>query len=258
MSSNAIHSRKISDIIAERIEGMILEGSLEPGQKLPPERELSAQFEVSRPSVREAMQKLEVKGLVNRRQGGGTFVSADLGSSLVDPLVSLFGSHPEFNYDLLEYRHALEEVAAHYAAVRATETDYQLIEERYQQWLKGHEQRLGFEAEAELDWRFHLSIAEASHNAVLLHSMRTLFNLFKETIATNLTFLYTKDERREVIKEQHEALKNAVIARDEEAAREAVNAHLAFVEETLQQSSRFETNAQRSLRRMSLKRSETV
>ncbi|MGB1092321.1 MAG: GntR family transcriptional regulator [Oceanobacter sp.] len=257
MSSNAIHNRKISDLIADRIEGMILEGSLEPKQKLPPERELSTQFEVSRPSVREAMQKLEAKGLVTRRQGGGTFVSADFGSSFVDPLVSLFRSHPEFNYDLLEYRHTLEAAAAYYATARATETDHQLIEERYQQWLKGHEQEVGVEAEAELDWRFHLSIAESAHNAVLLHSMRSLFNLFKKTTATNLNFLTNKKgECQEVIRAQHEKLQNAVIARDEESARKAVNEHLAYVEETLQKGSRFETNAQRSLRRLYLKRNE--
>lgn len=248
----AIQNRKVSEIVAEQLESMILEGSLEPGQKIPPERELAARFEVSRPSVREALNTLEAKQLVNRRQGGGTYVSKELGSSLTDPLMTLFASHPEFNFDLLEFRHALEEMAAHNAAIRATETDYQLIEERFQQWLSAHEEKKGTDVEAELDWRFHLSIAEASHNAVLLHAMRTLFSLFKQTISTNLDYLYIKEERRIAIRQQHRALKDAIISRNEDAARRAVNEHLAFVEETLQQSSRFESNAQRSLRRKSL------
>ncbi|GGY42840.1 transcriptional regulator PdhR [Bacterioplanes sanyensis] len=254
MSQNSIKASKISDILAERLESMILEGSLSPGQKLPPERELAAQFEVSRPSLREALQKLEAKSLVVRRQGGGTFISDDIGISFVDPLSQLFKSHPEFNYDLLEFRHALEEVAAHYAALRATDGDLQIIEQRYQDWLEGHEQRIGASEEAELDWRFHLSIAEASHNAVLLHSMRALFDLFKQTIATNLEFLYIKEDRRAAIRNQHEKMKNAVLARDAQAAQQAVNDHLAFVEETLQQSSRFATHAERSLRRIGLMR----
>ena len=252
MSSEAIQSKKISDIIAERLESMILEGSLEPGQKMPPEREMATQFSVSRPSVREALHKLEAKGLVTRRQGGGTFVSSELGMSFVDPLMKLFQTHSEFNYDLLEFRHAMEEVAAHYAALRATESDHQLIQRRYDEWLDGHNRRLGAKEEAELDWRFHLSIAEASHNAVLLHSMRALFSLFKQTIATNLIYLYTEEGRRDSILEQHQALRDAVISRDPALASKAVNNHLAFVEETLQQSNRFETNAKRSLRRMSL------
>ncbi|WP_430462164.1 GntR family transcriptional regulator [Thalassolituus sp. LLYu03] len=252
MSDDAIRASKISDIIASRLESMILEGSLVPGQKMPPERELAVQFEVSRPSLREALHKLEAKGLVTRKQGGGTFVSANIGLSFVDPLMQLFQTHSEFNYDLLEFRHALEEVAAHYAALRATDADREIIERRYMEWEEGHLQRIGYKEEAELDWRFHLSIAEASHNAVLLHSMRALFNLFKLTIATNLQYLYTKEDRRDEILRQHKALKDAVLSRDSQQAQKAVNDHLAFVEETLQQSSRFETHAKRSLRRIGL------
>lgn len=254
MSDDPIRASKISDIIAKRLEAMILEGSLAPGQKMPPERELAQQFEVSRPSLREALHKLEAKGLVTRKQGGGTFVSAEIGLSFVDPLMQLFQTHSEFNYDLLEFRHAMEEVAAHYAALRATETDREIIERRYNEWLDGHVQRIGHKEEAELDWRFHLAIAEASHNAVLLHSMRALFNLFKMTIATNLEYLYTKEDRRDEILRQHSAIKDAVLSRDPKAAQQAVNDHLAFVEETLQQSSRFESHSKRSLRRIGLMR----
>jgi len=254
MTEQSIRATKISDIIAKRLETMILEGSLAPGQKMPPERELALQFEVSRPSLREALQKLEAKGLVIRKQGGGTFIANDIGLSFVDPLTQLFQTHGEFNYDLLEFRHALEEVAAHYAALRATTADHEIIERRFQEWLDCHEQRKGYKEEAEKDWRFHLAIAEASHNAVLLHSMRALFSLFKQTIASNLEHLYTKQERRQEIEQQHTAIKNAVIAGDPKAAQQAVNDHLAFVEETLQQSARVESHSQRSLRRIGLMR----
>ena len=62
MAYKKINQPKISDVIMGQLEQMILEGSLQPGQKLPPERELALQFEVSRPSLREAIQKLEAKG----------------------------------------------------------------------------------------------------------------------------------------------------------------------------------------------------
>ncbi len=254
MSDDRIRATKISDIIADRLESMILEGSLTPGQKMPPERELALQFDVSRPSLREALHRLEAKGLVSRRQGGGTFVSADIGMSFVDPLMQLFKTHSEFNYDLLEFRHAMEEVAAHYAALRATDSDREIIRQRYDEWLQGHNACIGHQQEAELDWRFHLAIAEASHNAVLLHSMRALFNLFKATITTNLEYLYSKEDRRDEILRQHTAIRDAVLNRDPKAAQQAVSDHLAFVEETLQQSSRFESHSKRSLRRISLMR----
>ena len=71
----------------QQLEEMILEGTLKPGQKLPPERELATQFEVSRPSLREAVQKLAAKGLLISRQGGGTYVSEDLGGSFSDTIL---------------------------------------------------------------------------------------------------------------------------------------------------------------------------
>lgn len=120
MSYKSVRQPKLSDVIMQRIEEMILDGALSPGQRLPPERELAEQFEVSRPSLREALQKLVAKGLLVSRQGGGTWVADSLGSGLSDPLLDLFRTHPEAQYDLLEFRHALEGVSAYYAALRST------------------------------------------------------------------------------------------------------------------------------------------
>ena len=74
MSYVKIKQPKLADVIEDRIESMILDGSLELGEKLPAERELAKKFDVSRPSLREAIQRLESKGLLTRRQGGGTYV----------------------------------------------------------------------------------------------------------------------------------------------------------------------------------------
>ena len=80
---------------------MFLDGSYGVGEKLPSERELAKQFEVSRPSLREAIQVLEAKGLINRRQGGGNFVNQDLQQGLSDPLFQLLSSHFSLNYIVL-------------------------------------------------------------------------------------------------------------------------------------------------------------
>lgn len=115
MAYSKIRQPKLSDVIEQQLEFLILEGTLRPGEKLPPERELAKQFDVSRPSLREAIQRLEAKGLLLRRQGGGTFVQSSLWQSFSDPLVELLSDHPESQYDLLETRHALEGIAAYYA-----------------------------------------------------------------------------------------------------------------------------------------------
>ncbi|GAA0790544.1 pyruvate dehydrogenase complex transcriptional repressor PdhR [Marinobacterium sediminicola] len=242
---------RISDVIMQQLETMILEGALKPGQRLPPERELAAQFEVSRPSVREAMQKLAARGLLVSRQGGGTFVAEDLGAGLSDPLLELFKSHPESQYDLLEFRHALEGVSAYYAAMRSTPADKAAIQACYDQLQRFHEEK-AFDKEVAADVEFHLAIAAATHNVVLLHMMRALFTLLRQHIWDNLEQIYPKGEMRSRIHEQHRLLLQAILESRPEAARQAAHDHLAFVEEVLLEQGRERTRLERALRRSNL------
>ncbi|GAA0702893.1 pyruvate dehydrogenase complex transcriptional repressor PdhR [Marinobacterium maritimum] len=242
---------RISDVIMQQLETMILEGALKPGQRLPPERELATQFEVSRPSVREAMQKLAARGLLVSRQGGGTFVAEDLGAGLSDPLLELFKSHPESQYDLLEFRHALEGVSAYYAALRSTPADKATIQACYDKLQQCHEEK-AFDREVAADVEFHLAIAAATHNVVLLHMMRALFTLLRQHIWDNLEQIYPKGEMRSRIHEQHRLLLQAVLDSEPEAARQAAHDHLAFVEEVLLEQGRERTRLERALRRSNL------
>lgn len=249
MPYHRVKQPKISDVIMSQLESMILEGTFNPGDKLPPERTLAKQFEVSRPSLREGIQKLEAKGILESRHGGGTYVSKDLGKSFTDPLLDMLNSHDEFNYDLLEFRHALEGLSAYYAALRSTPTDREIIQRRYDELIILHDQRRSA-SEAHADAAFHLAIAEAAHNVVLLHIMRGLINLLEKSIVASFETLYTKEKARDAIPEQHKAMLDAILAGDAEGARRAAHQHLAYVEETLLEASREETRAQRSLRRM--------
>jgi len=250
MAYQRVKQPKISDVIMEQLEAMILEGSLKPGQQLPPERELANQFEVSRPSLREALQKLSARGLIVSRQGGGSFVSENIGSSMVDPLTELFSTHPEAQYDLLEFRHALEGVSAYYAALRCTEADKSRLQECYVSLQAAHEEKL-FEQETRADADFHLAIAEASHNAVLLHTMRSLFTLLHKNIYANLESVYPKRDTRERIHDQHKVLLDAIVVGDPEMARNAAHDHLAFVEEAIIEQSKESTRLERAMRRSS-------
>lgn len=232
-----------------QIEEMILEGTFNPGQRLPPERELAARFEVSRPSLREALQKLIARGLLTSRQGGGTYVAENLGSGFSDPLMKLFETHPEAQYDLLEFRHALEGVSAYYAALRGTVADKQKIRYCYEELQRCHDLRL-FDQEVKADVEFHLSIASAAHNTVLLHMMRALFSLLNHHISDNLSKIYPKPEYRRSIHEQHGLLLEAIEAGNASLARKAVQDHLAFVEDALQAQGKENTRIERSLRRV--------
>lgn len=242
---------KISDVIVQQLEEMVLEGTLKPGQRLPAERELAKQFDVSRPSLREAIQKLAAKGILESLQGGGTYVTQKLGKGFSDPLLELLTNHPEAQYDLLEFRHALEGLCAYYAALRSTPMDRENIQSRYNDLQNFHDKK-EFAKEVSADVEFHLAIAEATHNMVLLHMMRSLFELLRQHIRENLQDVYPKTQIRSKIHDQHGLLMEAIFAGKPEQARAASHEHLAYVEEALLQQGKENTRLKRSLRRSDL------
>jgi DNA-binding FadR family transcriptional regulator len=243
---------RLSDQIAEQLETMIATQGLKPGDRLPAERQLAEQLEVSRPSLREAIQKLISKGLLVSRAGGGTFVQqAGATAPCANPMVELFRENPEYRFDVLEIRHALEGNAAWYAALRATDEDKANIRARYEQMIALHGSEDPMD-EARADAAFHLSIVEASHNLVLLHVMRGLFELLQNSISHNLDKLYTLPRVFEPLKEQHRELMEAVVASDPERARKAGQEHLAFVEDSLKSIDADEARKVRSLRHLTL------
>ena len=241
-----IKAAKLSDVILQQLENMILEGSLAPGEKLPPERELAKQFEVSRPSLREAIQKLEAKGLVTRRQGGGTFVKNQLEEGLTDPLFDLISKHPESQFDLLEFRHALEGIAAYYATMRGTTNDFKKVKQSFDNIALVNDDIV---QKAKAINAFHFSVAEASHNVVLLHLVRGMQALLEQNVLQNLTVLLKKPQISQQLAEHRRLLMDAVIEGNPEQARLASNAHLAFIEEALLEAGKEHSRIERSLRR---------
>jgi len=240
---------RLSDQIAERLEGMIAEGTFKPGERLPAERVLAESLEVSRPSLREAIQKLASKGLLHTRPGGGSYVTENLEPRFVEPLLDLLRDQPESRFDVLEIRHALEGMAAYYAALRATDEDRTNIKAQFESMIAMHGSDDPMD-EARADAQFHLSIVEGAHNLVLLHVMRGLFTLLQSSIEHNLDKLYTIPRVFEPLSRQHENLMKAVVAGEPERARQAAQDHMIFVEESLQRIDQQEAREERSLRRM--------
>lgn len=249
-----IQSKKLSDVITEQLESMIIDGRLLAGQKLPPERELAEKFAVSRPSLREAIQKLEAKGLVYRKQGGGTFVKRRLTSLVTDPLLDLISQRPETQFDLLEFRHALEGMSAYYAALRGQPEDYEKIQQALDKLPETQNEEQDKTAEAEALAEFYLTMAQASHNLVLVHVMRSLLPMMQENIRCNLEMLEMNADVLPEIAQQRKDIVKAIQARDPEQARLASNEHLAFIEDTLLNINRQDSRIQRALRRIEVKR----
>ena len=240
---------KLSDVIQKQLESMILEGSLKAGQKLPPERELAKQFDVSRPSLREAIQKLEAKGLVNRRQGGGTFVSSKILSGLSDPLFELMSQSNETQFDLLEFRHGIEGMSAYYAAMRGTQADFDEIQAKHDA-IGNAQLENDYRMEAKAVFEFYLAICGASHNAVILHLARSMASVIIDNIEQNLTILAQRPDIFAKIAEYRKQLMATIISGQPQKAWGASHRHLAFIEEVLLNLTEEQSRMERSMRRM--------
>ncbi len=240
---------KVSDSIVDQLEEMILDGVLKPGDRLPAERDLALQLNVSRPSLREAIVVMEAKGLLLARRGGGTFVCDVIAHTITDPLVHLLKRRPNTAQDIVELRLSLEEVAAYHAALRANDTDRKILSHRYEA-LEASYELTDTGRNAEADVEFHMAIADASHNVALVLVMRGLFNLLRVSIFDNLVKIYEEDCGKDIIVGQHRDLFNAVIAGEAEAAREAAHNHLAFVAATFREGLEEAEQEKRSRRRL--------
>ncbi len=248
-----VKQAKLADVILVQLEAMIIEGSLKPGQKLLPERELAKLFNVSRPSLREAIQKLEAKKLVVRRQGGGTFVCEKILSGLSDPLFNLLANDNEAQFDLLEFRLGIEGMSAYYAAMRGTAADFTEIQRKHDAignaQLDGGQQE-SYHVEAQAVFDFYLAICSASHNAVILHLARSMSPLLIDNIEQNLTILAKRPDIFAQITDYRQRLLDAILSSKPQRAWGASHQHLAFIEEVLLKLNREQSRMERSMRRL--------
>ncbi|WP_435104948.1 FCD domain-containing protein [Arhodomonas sp. AD133] len=221
---------RLSDVIAEQIERRIVDGCLHPGDALPAERELARQLQVSRPSLREALLKLEARHILEVRRNAGYTVAEVTAPSLTDPLLHLMCGHRKAVGDVLELRQGLETLAATLAAMRAEAGDIERMTEALEATERAH--RAGdVSTAADWDARFHLAVAEASHNVALAHVMRGMFSVMRENVRRAREALFAHADAEPVLATQHRDLVAAIRAHDPEAAVRAAETHLRYIRE---------------------------
>jgi len=223
---------RLADMVAREIEQRILEGRWKTGDRLPAERELSVQFGVARSSLREAIHTLAARGMLESRQGGGTFVTDRLDSSFGNPWEQILRDHPGVHGDMLEFRHMLEARAAECAATRATVAD----RERVKQCLEKLEASFDgddLDLQVDNDLAFHQAIAEASHNVIVGHLTASLLRLMRDNLRRNLSELMQVPAAREALLEQHRAVWRAIEQGDAAQALEAAASHIGYVRQNL-------------------------
>lgn len=240
---------RLSDKIAEHIQQLILEGVIQPGERLLPERDLSVKLNVSRPSLREGLDKLVDLGLLVRDQQGVAYVNKNIGKVIRDPLAALM-DNPNARLDLMELRAVVEAAAAGYAAERSSEVNREQLKERMDALLAAHDSD-DIDEIARTDAEFHFAIYEASHNIMMLHFMRSLEELLRSSVYLNRANLYKHRSNPISQVAEHKAIYDAIMAGDADAARKAANDHMQSSIKAQRAIIEAEQRLEASLRRLS-------
>ncbi len=220
---------KVADHTAARLEQLIVENVLRPGQRLPSERQLMERLGVSRSALREGLQILRTRGIIDTAHGKGSFVANLMRPASPRPLLHMLQTQPRTIYDLLEVREFLESEAARLAAERGTLSDYARITQRYEDLLAAQREPTDTATHARVDHAFHMAICEASHNPVLLHTLGTLNDLMLNSVFATLSNLYHRKTQKTRIDRHHARLYNAVTQKMPQQAFRAAQTHIRSV-----------------------------
>jgi GntR family transcriptional repressor for pyruvate dehydrogenase complex len=217
-----IARQKTYELVAERLLDQIRDGQLTPGDVLPPERELVQSYGVGRSSVREALRMLESRGLIESR-GDGAFAVSNLRNPFNQSLGLLLRIDQASYANLFEVRRILEGEAAALAASRRTAADVRAMESVVEEMDEGLSSEQRF-INADLD--FHMAIAAASGNPVLVHLMHAIRELLQRSLSSS----YHIPGSPERAVEMHRLILEAVAEKRPEDARQRMQEHVARVE----------------------------
>jgi GntR family transcriptional repressor for pyruvate dehydrogenase complex len=217
----AIEQKKVSSQIVDQVKTLIASGKLKPGDTLPPERELMKVFNVSRPTLREALNMLSIMGFIQVSQRQRTKVKSLVPSNITEPLRHLLKEDIQTSLELIDARAIIETANAALAAERADEEDIARLEECIEKMRIKLRENDSLDNE---DANFHLSIAEATHNKIQMHLMFSIYDLLKETVG----LCYYDDEAQNIFK-QHSKIVEAIKDKDPQCAKDSMDEHLSYI-----------------------------
>ncbi|MFP7484918.1 FadR/GntR family transcriptional regulator [Priestia filamentosa] len=231
MEYKKIKPRKIYEQVAEELLLNIKNGDLKPGDKLDSVWQLAENFQVGRSAIREALSALRAMGLIEMRQGEGTFVREFDPSMISLPITTAVLMKKEDIENLLEVRKVLEVGASGAAASKRTEEDLTNMKNILEKMLNSvGDEELGEKA----DFQFHLAVAKASQNPLLVGLMNNVGEMMLQSMReTRRVWLYSKETTSQRLYDEHMQIYKAIEAMDVRRAQDLMISHLMSVEAVL-------------------------
>lgn len=231
-----IQLERVAHKVADQLRKAIRDGIFRVGDRLPSERELSEQMAVSRPSIREALQQLELQGLVKTVHGGGTIVQNITEQDMGSPMENFLGDDRIRVLELTEVRALLEPWAAKQAALHRTSEELDRIRFYLEEMRRDfHRGRIRYE----VDFQFHTEIVAATHNTIFLHLMSSIYQWVNYSIRIHREQVFFTKRDQEIIFNHHLHIFKGIEGGDPEASEAAMKAHLLYVVEEFKKWSSF-------------------
>lgn len=223
-----IKNTKVYEQVIEQIEGMITNGILKKGDRLPSERELVEQLGISRASIREALRSLEIIGLIESKQGEGNFIRENFDNTLFEPLSIMFMLNDCKIEEIFELRKVIEIETAALAAKKITTEEINKLQMLVDNMKTSEDE----DERVKDDAKFHYTIAKASGNFLILSILNTVSSLMDSFI---------KDARKNIINNQlkdsidneHEEILNALKTHNPDKASESMRKHMNLINKNL-------------------------
>lgn len=219
---------RLRDLAADQVLEMVVSGGLEPGERLPPERELCERLGVSRTVVREALNLLEARGLISIEHGRGAVVSGGDTGAVREALGIILRVRPKVLWELLEMRKVLEVEIAGLAAERAGEEEVEAMRVQLERMAAAIDAPEGY---VDADVEFHALLARGARNGVLLTMLDPVVDLLRASRRVSATRRPGSALRA---LGEHEEILRRVEAGDAEGARREMRAHLANTVEDIE------------------------
>lgn len=222
-----ILNKKSYEIIAEELQRIIQAGIIKPGEKLDTIENLAKQYHVGRSTIREALSNLKARGLVESRQGGGTYVKHPTFHSLKDIQLTNWTELTQ----LLQVRKIIEVGCIELASELRSASDLEELEQIVQKM----KETIGNESISQIyDLNFHLTIAKATKNPFLIEMMESISTSMSRTIRdSRKLWLYSEEESAQRLFEEHEKMLYYIRKQDPQAAGAVMRDHLLKVESVM-------------------------
>ena len=212
-------------LVIDYVRGEVLGGNMKPGDRLPGERELAEQLEVSRNSVREGLRILENMGVTSSQHGAGHYISLNFDEPMTEMLSLIYTMKGMGRDDLTQFRYCLEREAMHLAVDYASEQQKIMIGKQLEALLSAETEKDRYEH----DMALHMTLIEASRNDYLITTYRALTNVIEDYIPVCRGKIIEGMKSNDRLEDTHRMLVMGVINSDLQTGLEGLSRHFEYI-----------------------------